>query len=269
MLCLAADYSQPGNTNKLWWQGDNAIERWSGPSVDRLQLEVTARRTGRVWTAPSVFPYRHDVVCMAGLNDDGPIPDQHLCYLDPYSLEVEHGRSMPPPPKGKAFKGATAWRDPSICAWNDQYLLTATSGGFRWGCKPNVFGYTSTDPRGPWDSIGPLLDPALAVLFAELEKPQVLRLQDGRFAMLASCWPERQFVRPNAQPLHLFVSAWDEPIFSRYLGTINVSQHYGMNLSSGHWCGWRWIKYEDASSDCVVIKTNDTIDAIVTAMEGR
>ena len=202
---------------------------------------------------------------MAGLNDDGPVPNQHLVYIDPYSLEVERGRSLPPPPKGKAFKGATAWRDPTICAWGDQFLLTATTGGFRWGCRPNVYGFVASDPRGPWDDIGPLLDPALTVLFAELERPQVHRLDDGRFALIVSCWSERQFVAPGAPPVHLFVSALDEPLFSRYLGAFDSP--YGTNLYANHWCGWKWLDRASYTSHCVGSKTTDTVSDIVMHME--
>jgi hypothetical protein len=44
---------------------------------------------------------------MAGLNDDGPIPNQRLVYIDPYSLEIEGGSPPPPAPPQYAWRGNT------------------------------------------------------------------------------------------------------------------------------------------------------------------
>lgn len=265
MVCLAADYQAEGNS-RPWWNFDNALEYWSGESLDKMELISHVRRCNRVWTAPSVFRWKGDVIAMAGLNDEGPIPNQHLVYLDPYMLEPIAGRHLPPPPRQSKFKGATAWRDPMITQWDDKFLLTATTGGFRWGCNPNVYGFLSDDPRGPWDDIGPLVDPALSVLFAEFERPQVHRLDDGRFALLVSCWSERQFVRHDAPPAHVLISAMQWPLFSKYLAAIQTTD-YGLNIYEGWLAGWRWIDRQSFTSTCSFSKSNETMSQIVHHVE--
>jgi hypothetical protein len=261
MICLASDYSQPGNA-KPWFNEDNALERWSGPSLDKLQLEVTARRTGRVWTAASVFQWhKSHLIALAGWNDHQPVMNQRIQYLCPYSLEVERGHTPPAPPLHLAHRGATSWRDATIVEWDDRFLLAVTTGGFRWGSVPNIWGYLSDNPRGPWEEFGALVDPALAVLFAELERPQLHRLQDGRWAMIASCWPQRQFIAEDAPPLHILISDFEMPVFSRHLGMIDGP--YGAQLMAGHWCGWRWIDASTFTSECVLVPTKASFDTVV------
>ena len=264
MVCLAADYQQEGNA-KTWFNEDNALERWSGPSLDQMQLEVTARRQGRVWTAASAFQHGAEFIGLAGWNDHQPVMNQRLEYLDLYSLEVERGHTPPVPPLHLAHRGATSWRDATIVEWDGRYLLAVTTGGFRWGSTPNIWGFLSDNPRGPWEEYGALIDPALAVMFAELERPQLHRLKDGRWGLIASCWPQRQFIAEGAPPLHIFVSAWDMPVFGTHLGMIDGP--YGAQLMSGQWCGWRWIDPETYTSECLLVPASHDFDHLVTTLE--
>lgn len=265
MLCLAADYTAEGNA-KPWWMGDNALERWSGDSLDKIAIEHSVRRTGRIWTAPSVFVENGDVVAMAGLNDDGPIPNQRLVYIDPYNLDIEGGRPPPPaPPRQYAWRGNIAWRDPTICRMPGGYLLTATTGGFRWGNHPQVLGFRSDSPRGPWEPLGPMIDPSICVLFAEMERPQVIRLQDGRYALIFSCWPERQFLSAIAPASHILISPWDEPVFTRYLG--NFDAGYGVQRYDDHWAFWFWTNRESYESTCRIQEADITVDELVRRFE--
>ena len=265
MVCLSSDYSQDGNSVP-WFNEDNALERWSGPHPNSLQLEVTARRQGRVWTAASVFQGRAgELIGLAGWNDHQPVMNQRLEFLDLYSLEVEAGYSPPAPPLHLAHKGATSWRDATITEWDGRYLLAVTTGGFRWGSTPNIWGFLADNPRGPWTEYGALVDPALTVLFAELERPQLHRLADGRWGLIASCWPARQFIQENAPPLHVFTSAWDLPIFSRRIGMVDGP--YGAQLMAGYWCGWRWVDPSTFTSDCVLVPADHPFDHLVASME--
>jgi hypothetical protein len=264
MICLSSDYSQPGNA-KPWFNEDNALERWSGETLETLQLEVTARRTGRVWTAASVFQWhRGHLIGLAGWNDHQPHMNQRIEYLCPYSLEVERGHSPPAPPLHLAHCGATSWRDATITEWDGRFLMAVTTGGFRWGSTPNVWGYLSDSPRGPWEEYGPLVDPALAVLFAELERPQLHRLRDGRWAMIASCWPQRQFIAEDAPPIHVLISDFEMPIFRRHLAMLDGP--YGAQLMHNHWVGWKWVDVDSFTSECMIIPAKSDIDTLIATL---
>lgn len=266
MVCLAADYKAEGNA-KPWFNEDNALERWSGKDLKELKLEAVSRRQGRVWTAPSVLPYHNDVIGLAGWNDHRPHMNQRIEFIDLYSLEVERGHAPPEPPLHLAHKGATSWRDASIVAWDDRWLMTVTTGGFRWGSTPNVWGFIADHPRGPWHEYGPIIDPALSVLFAEFERPQLLRRADGTWAMIVSCWSQRQFIG-RIPPVHVLAGKMQFPLMTHHVGSVDAP--YGLNLCSGVWCGWNWIDRKTHTSDCVAFVAEEgfTVDNLISNLAG-
>jgi hypothetical protein len=109
------------------------------------------------------------------------------------------------------------------------------------------------------------VDPAICALFAEMERPQVVPLEDGRFAMLFSCWPERQFLSATAPASHILISPWDDPIFTEYLG--NFDAGYGVQRYGTHWAFWFWLDRQTYTSTCRIQEADITVDELVRRFE--
>ena len=263
MLCLAADYSAEGNSQP-WWMGDNQMELWSGNTLDTMELVRAWPRTGTVWTAPSVFRTASgDVFACVGLNDEGQTPRQRIHIADPYTMG--HVARLPDPPGQYARGDRCAWRDACIIQSEGDWLLTVTTGGFRWSTPPQVLLYRSDDPiSGRWWCDGPLLDPVIAMRFAELERPQLRRLF-GRWVLLWSAWPERQFFSPGAAPVWLTVSLGDEPFFPR--PPVNLNAPYGLHVVDGIAAGWHWIDRASYTSQCIWATEPETLTDLISRLE--
>lgn len=265
MLVLAADYAAEGNA-KPWWMGDNQMELWSGPDWEHLEQVTTWPRRGTIWTAPSVCAIDDGYVALSGDNDEGPIPRQRIRLLDPYTMSDI--AELPAAPMQYTKAGRAAWRDARLQRIGTSWLLTVTTGGFRWACSPQVVAYRASHWTGPWELYGGLVDPAIAVLFGEFERPQLVRLDDGRWALIFSCWSERQWIsHPGNECVHVMVSAGDEPILSRYLGKIRMP--YGLAIAEDLRlaCGWEWTDRRTYSSNALVWTLAQPITAIVRHLE--
>jgi len=261
MLCLAADYSLDANS-KPWWMGDNVMERWEGPDWSSLELTRSWPRNGVIWTAPSILQIDGHEYCVTGTNQEGPCPEQHGLLLDADTMEPVG--ELPNPPRQYRYKaGNSSWRDGRIFLQDGEWWLTITTGGFRWGCPPQVLLYRSDRWDGGWTLDRPLVDPALAFLFSELERPQLYRLADGRWCLWWSAWSH--YMTPRTF-VHFAVSAHpDDLLISRHIG--HAVAPYGLQLESDMWCGWEWTDRESRSSECCWFTADKTIDHVVSEME--
>ena len=238
-LYLATDY-QRHNRGGLWWQDFNVLGYQRGPTFDDMALVAEFEPPpGHIWTAPSVIEYEGRPLVIAGINRDGNRPDQRLWFfrLDDPATCIGH----PPEPAAQwGFRGAHAWRDATMQRIDGEWALFVATGGFRWGGSPNILHYVADDPLGKWTLLGPIVDPALAVLFAEMERPQVMRLPTGRWIAWWSCWPSRHFCNAPAEARqHVCASCGGELVISQTFA--NLTGQYGMQLWRERWAaGWEW-----------------------------
>ncbi len=262
-LNLAADYADERNA-KPWWMGANAMELWTGSDPKRLDLLNTWPSPDMTWTAPAVVevePGRH--VCLTGLMRDGSPPGQRLLLVDPYSMG-EIG-ALPKSPGQYAWGDRVTWRDAWMMRDGDGWLLVVPTGGFRHGMAPQILAYRSERWDGGWWCDGPIVDPRLCHQFAEMERAQLHRLLDGRWALTWSCWPDRQFMHAKAPPLHLAVTRGPDLPVTRYLGGLQGA--YGAMLFAGWACGWRWTDRATHSGECVLDQMQWGIDSVVRTHE--
>ena len=263
LLCLGADYDAAGNA-RPWWMADNQMELWSGVTWDRLDLVREWPRRGTIWTAPQVCATEFGHVCIVGENEEGPTPRQRALMVDPYTMNPIG--SLPEAPPQYRYAGRAAWRDGRIQRVGAEWWLTMTTGGFRWHCPPQVMLYRSDIWTDGWQLDGPIVDPALAQLFAEFERPQLHRLSDSRWALIWSTWASRQWMTPPGREcVHVAVSAGDYPLISRYLGCLRLP--YGLALDGHLACGWDWIDARSYTSTCRVWRMDETPDDLVRMFE--
>jgi hypothetical protein len=263
MLCLAADYGLEANA-KPWWMGDNAMELWTGASLDALSLESDWPRQGVIWTAPTVFRDGSGAyLCVTGTNAEGPCPEQHGMICN--ALTMEPLADLPEPPRQyRSLRGNASWRDGRIWVEGDEWWLTITTGGFRWGGPPTVLLYRSSRWDRGWYLDAPVIDPAIGFLFSELERPQLHRLADGRWLLWWSTWAHLRSGNPMATT-HFAVSAGAEPVVSRYLGEWVLP--YGLTIHDGIACGWEWTDRETRSANCKLWVAGDMIERIARFLE--
>jgi hypothetical protein len=276
MICLATDYTRH-NPGGLWWQDHNILQYSRGESFETLRpVEEWESPRGFIWTAPSVFFYKDKVYVMAGINADGPRPDQRLYMFELGNPHIPIGHP-PSPLKHMTYMGAAAWRDAIV--WkhegglhganaqtpSPEWLMSVTTGGFRWGSHPNVILFEAYDPLGKWDCLGPIIDPSISALYAEMERPQ-LHFYGGRWVAWWSAWPTRHFTHaPMEAKQHVYSSAGDFPIISRT--GCNLSGAYGM-IRWRYWCaGWNWTDLDAKRGDVAVWSSPDLLQRIGHELE--
>jgi hypothetical protein len=261
MICLITDY-QRHNPGGKWFQDYNVLQYSRGVTFDSLSVvEEWEAPSGHIWTAPTVIQRGGRPLVVAGINRDGNLPDQRLWMFrigDPH-------KSLGHPPEPMAalgFRGYHAWRDAQMTRISDgRYWLTVTTGGFRWGGSPNVILYESDNPLERWHCLGPIVDPALAALYAELERPQ-LHFIDGRWVLWWSCWPNRHWASTGPEVRqHIAVSSGDEPII--WQPAAALAGVYGTLMYRGQWlAGWNWTDIDKNQGDVVIWRDTYVMPAL-------
>jgi len=266
LLCLATRHGAE-NRGQIWWQDENVILHAVGPSFDDLtEREVITPPKGFIWTAPSRFRCRGRDYLLAGINYDAGRPNQRL-WMAPLDDPTEEVGQLPTAGQEMGRPGSFAWRDASVMRIAErEWLLFVTTGGFRWGGAPNVILFQAEDPLGRWWSRGPVIDPTLAVLFAELERPQIQRIGD-RWVAWWSVWPNRHFFRAKSTVrTHIAMSPFDEPLFSRPIAQLNGA--FGLQMHAGAWCaGWEWTDIDQAEGDVRIWRDDALLGHIRKCME--
>jgi hypothetical protein len=198
---------------------------------------------------------------IAGINRDGGLPDQRLWFFRIGEPHKPIGRP-PEPMAALGFKGCHSWRDAQITARPDgRYWLTVTTGGFRWGGAPSVALYESDDPLGKWDCLGPIVDPALTALYAELERPH-LQFIDGRWVLWWSCWPNRHWANANHDVRqHVAVSSNDDLVIWQPVASLIGA--YGTLAYRDRWfAGWNWTDIDANRGDVVIWRDDELMPAL-------
>jgi len=203
----------------------------------------------------------------AGLNVAGGLPKPHLYFFHLGTGPEKPVGDPPLSPPWMTYKGAAAWRDPHVWRYGGRWLMTVTSGGFRWGGHPNVVLFEADDPLGRWFNLGPIIDPPISALFAEMERPQMHHV-DGRWVIWWSAWPSRHFVKAEANARQfVYCSPWDDPT-TITRPVCNISGAYGMLLRHRDWCaGWVWKDLDSKRGECALWHAPELFDLLRKEME--
>lgn len=268
MLYLATDYTRH-NSAGLWWQDHNIIVHQCGESFDKpMRFVAEFEAPGDlIWTAPSVFVHQDRPLVIAGVNKDGPQPDQrlHFFYLDDPHTCVGY---PPEPLRQFSYRNSNAWRDAQIMQLGPSYYwLYVSTGGFRWGGSPNIVVYESNDPLGKWRCLGPIVDPAVSQMYAEMERPQ-LHWVDGRWVLWWSTWETRHFANAGSAMQHVWMDPHDWGVPTIQTPVININGPYGLQAyDNDRCCGWVWTNVEKKEGTVALWKAPEMWPQIRQAMQ--